>query len=214
MVLLAGASGSGKSRLAAAAGCPRLNLDDFYRDLDHPGMPRLRSGGKALGTVDWDHPGSWNLEAALAAAVALCRTGRTDVPVYDIARSRRYGEQQVELGGHAVFVAEGVFAPELVGPASAAGLDVTALYLDRPRTANLLRRFLRDVAERRKPLRLLVRRGWALWREEPTIRARALAAGCRPVSMGSALAELRPAEAAPSRRGPGAGRADQKTVDL
>ena len=39
VILLAGPSGSGKSRLAAMAGCPRLNLDDFYFDADHPGLP-------------------------------------------------------------------------------------------------------------------------------------------------------------------------------
>jgi uridine kinase len=185
MVLLAGASGSGKSRLAAVAGCPRLNLDDFYRDGDPPDLPRR------LGAVDWDHSDSWDLEAALDAAVALCRTGCAEVPVYDLAQSRRTGRHLVELGDHRVFVAEGVFAPELLGPATAAGVRPEALYLDRHRSANLVRRFLRDVVEHRKPLPLLLRRGWALWRQEPSIRARALAAGCRPVSMGTALAELR-----------------------
>ena len=53
-----------------------------------------------------------------------------------------------------------------------------ALYLDRGRTATLVRRFLRDVSEHRKPVPVLLRRGLALWREEPRIRARALAQGC------------------------------------
>ncbi len=200
MVLLAGASGSGKSRLAAVAGCPRLNLDDFYRDHDHADLPRLPSREEAQGTVDWDHPGSWDLEAALAAAVALCRTGSAEVPVYDISQSRRTGQHRVALGEHRVFVAEGVFAPELVGPATAAGVPVTALYLDRPRAANLVRRFLRDVVEHRKPLLLLLRRGWALWRAEPMIRSRALAAGCRPVPLRGALAELRAHASEPPER--------------
>jgi uridine kinase len=196
MVLLAGASGSGKSRLAAVAGCPRLNLDDFYRDHDHPDMPRLPSAGSSPETVDWDDPGSWDLDAALAATIALCLTGSAEVPVYDISQSRRVGEQHVELGRHTVFVAEGVFAPQLVGPARAAGVPLSALYLDRRRGANLVRRFLRDVVEHRKPLPLLLRRGLALWRQEPLIRSRALAAGCRPVSFSLALAELRTARPA------------------
>jgi len=184
-VLLAGPSGSGKSRLAVVTGCPRLNLDDFYHDGDHPGLPRTR------GTVDWDHPGSWDSGAATAALVELCRTGSAVVPVYDIARSRRTGEHRLDVAAHPLLVAEGVFAPQLVAPLRAAGVPLDALYLDRSRTANLVRRFLRDVAEHRKPLGVLVRRGWALWQQERQDRSRALAAGCRPVSMAAALDRLR-----------------------
>lgn len=180
MVLLAGASGSGKSRLAALARCPRLNLDDFYHDGDHPALPHR------LGIVDWDHPDSWDAATAVAAVTALCRTGSADVPVYDIAANRRTGRHRIELGGSGVVVAEGVFAPEIVAPCRAAGLPLDALYLDRSRTATLLRRFVRDVGEHRKPVPVLLRRGWALWREEPARRARALAQGCRPVSMSEA----------------------------
>jgi uridine kinase len=192
-ILLAGPSGSGKSRLAAAAGCPRLNLDDFYRDGDHPAMPHT------LGIVDWDHPDSWDAADAVAAVVALCRTGSADVPVYDIAANRRTGRQRVELHGARVFIAEGVFAPEIVGRCRDAGVPVDALYLDRSRTATMVRRFLRDVAEHRKPVPVLLRRGWALWRDEPRSRAHALALGCRPVSMAEALRVVRAAgEAADS----------------
>jgi uridine kinase len=180
VILLAGASGSGKSRLAAATGCPRLNLDDFYHDGDHADLPR------ALGIVDWDDPRSWDRDAAVAAVVALCRTGVADVPVYDIGHNRRSGHRVVDLVGEPVLVAEGVFAPEIVAPLRASGVAMDAVYLDRPRTATLLRRFLRDVAERRKPVWLLVRRGVALWRVEPQMRAHALALGCRPVSMAEA----------------------------
>lgn len=197
LILLAGASGSGKSRLATLAGCPRLNLDDFYHDGDHPDLPRT------LGIVDWDHPGSWDGATAVAAVVALCRSGSADVPVYDIAQNRRTGRHRVELDESGVFIAEGVFAPEVVGGCRAAGVPMEALYLDRSRTATLVRRFLRDVREHRKPLLVLVRRGWALWRDEPRIRAQALARGCRPVSMAAALAAVAAARAstpvAPSR---------------
>jgi uridine kinase len=190
LILLAGASGSGKSRLAALAGCPRLNLDDFYHDGDHPGMPR------ALGIVDWDHPGSWDDASAVAAVVSLCRTGSADVPVYDIAQNRRTGRHRIVLDEAGVFIAEGVFAPEIVGACRAAGVRMEALYLDRGRTATLVRRFLRDVSERRKPVPVLLRRGWALWRQEPRSRARALAQGCRPLSMAAALRTVESARAA------------------
>ncbi len=180
VVLLAGPSGSGKSRLTHLVGCPRLNLDDFYRDGDDPGLPRT------LGIVDWDHLGSWDPDAALAALRALCRDGAADVPVYDIATSRRTGSHRVELGSAPVFVAEGIFAPDMVVACRAVGLEVDALYLDRPRTLNLLRRFARDVRDHRKPVGVLVRRGLALRRAEPGLRAYALAQGCRPVSMAAA----------------------------
>ncbi|SDT22875.1 uridine kinase [Friedmanniella luteola] len=192
VILLAGASGSGKSRLAAATGCPRLNLDDFYHDGDHPDLPHT------LGIVDWDDPRSWDGEAAVAVVVALCRTGVADVPVYDIGHNRRSGHRLVDLQDAPVLVAEGVFAPEVVGPLRASGVAMDAVYLDRSRTATLLRRFLRDVAERRKPLPVLVRRGLALWRAEPGIRARALALGCRPVSMAEATRAVKAARSDPA----------------
>ncbi len=180
LVLLAGASGSGKSRLAAATGCPRLNLDDFYHDGDHPALPHT------LGIVDWDDPRSWDTEAAVATLLTLCRTGSAEVPVYDIGQNRRTGHHRVTLQGAPVLVAEGVFAPEIVPVLRAQGLGLEALYLDRSRTATALRRFLRDVTERRKPVWVLLRRGLALWRDEPRIRAHALALGCRPVTMAGA----------------------------
>ena len=49
-----------------------------------------------------------------------------------------------------------------------------ALYLDRPRLLTMLLRFARDVAEHRKPIGVLLRRGLALYRAEPAIRSRSL----------------------------------------
>ena len=193
LVLLAGPSGSGKSRLVAALASPRVNLDDFYRDEDDPANPRTTTtvGADEAPAVDWDDVGSWDADAALAALVALCETGTAEVPVYDIAASRRTGSRTVTLGDAAVFVAEGLFAPDLVPAARAAGLEMDALYLDRPRLQTLLFRFVRDVSEHRKPLPVLVRRGLALFRVEPALRAHALSCGCRPVSMAEALRVVR-----------------------
>ena len=189
LVLLAGPSGSGKSRLVSAAGCPRVNLDDFYRNEDDPANPRTCTtvGAGAAPAVDWDDVRSWDADAALAALVALCTTGTAEVPVYDISASRRTGMRTVDLGAARTFVAEGLFAPDLVPACRAAGIEMDALYLDRPRVQTLLFRFVRDVSEHRKPLPVLVRRGLALFRAEPALRAHALACGCRPVSMAEAL---------------------------
>jgi len=181
VVLLAGPSGSGKSRLAQLSGRPRLALDDFYFDGDHDTLPHT------LGIVDWDDIATWDFAGALAAIVALCHMGTADVPRYDIAANARTGMQRLDLGEADLFIAEGVFAPDLVPACRAAGLAVEALYLDRPRTVTLLFRFVRDLHERRKPPWVLLRRGLARWRAEPQIRQHALDLGCRPVSMGAAL---------------------------
>src|SRR4051794_7563764 len=127
VVLLAGASGSGKTSLTRRVGLPTLALDDFYRDADDPRedppLPRR------FGIVDWDDPASWDGAAALAAVEVLCRDGAADVPVYDIPTSRRTGTARLDLGGRRVFVAEGIFAAELVAGARERGLLADALCL-------------------------------------------------------------------------------------
>ncbi len=185
VILLAGASGSGKSRVAQLSGRPRLALDDFYYDGDHDALPRT------LGIVDWDDIASWDAAGAVATIVELCTSGSADVPHYDIAANARTGTRPLVLGDAPCFIAEGVFAPDIVAACRAAGLQVEALYLDRPRSLTLLLRFVRDLSERRKPPWVLVRRGLARWRAEPEIRRHALELGCRPVSMREALAVAR-----------------------
>lgn len=184
IVWLAGASGSGKSRLARLAGALEFRLDDFYRDADHPGLPR------AHGIVDWDDPATWDGAAAIAALVELTTTGATRVPVYSIAESRRTGERGVELGGHGVVVAEGIFAVDALPAARAAGLDVDPVYLDRNRTLVAALRLARDLREARKSPLVLLRRGWALWRTQPALRRRAVASGFTPLGLRAALAHV------------------------
>ncbi|MEQ4500436.1 MAG: ATP-binding protein, partial [Nocardioides kribbensis] len=97
VIVLAGPSGSGKSRLAERIGLPVLRLDDFYKSGGDPTLPRITEGANA-GIVDWDHPDSWLPEDALEAMVALCRDGRAEVPVYDIAHDGRTGTRLLDLG--------------------------------------------------------------------------------------------------------------------
>ena len=113
VVVLAGPSGVGKSRLAAHTGLPVLRLDDFYRSGDDPALPRIDHGANA-GLVDWDDPRSWHHDEAVRAICELATTGRTVAPVYDIARNGPSGTHEVELDGAALFVAEGIFAQEIV----------------------------------------------------------------------------------------------------
>jgi uridine kinase len=194
VVLLAGASGSGKTSLTRRVGLPTLALDDFYRDADDPRQdPPLP---RRFGIVDWDDPASWDAAAALAAVRALCRVGAADVPVYDIPTSRRTGTVRVDLGGRRVFVAEGIFAAELVTAVRERGLLADALCLTLHPAVTFGRRLLRDLAEMRKPPLTLVRRGLALARAERGLVERWTALGCRPCSPAEAERWLRELAAA------------------
>lgn len=167
--------------MALHSGCPQVALDDFYHNGDHPDLPQ------ALGIVDWDDVRSWDVDRALEALVQLATRGRVDLPVYTIADNARTGSTQLDLADATAFIAEGVFAPDMVAPCRRAGLTVEALYLDRSRHLSLVLRLVRDLRERRKAPWVLLRRGFALWRAEPAIRRRALILGCRPVRMRDAL---------------------------
>ncbi len=175
VVLLAGPSGSGKSHLAGASGLPVLALDDFYRDGDDPEMPLQRD----LGIVDWDDPRSWDAERAVQALVAICRDGHADVPVYDIAHDRATHVRRFDIGQAPAFVAEGLFAGEIVACCLERGILADAVVLRRAPWKNFLRRLARDLAERRKPPLTLLRRGWKLMRSERAVVRRQIALGCR-----------------------------------
>ncbi|QGN35791.1 uridine kinase [Microlunatus sp. Gsoil 973] len=179
--LLAGPSGSGKSRVARKAGVPTLNLDDFYYGADHPGLPHTR------GIIDWDDALTWNGPAAAEAIKELARTGRAEVPRYDISTSAAVGTRTVDLGDASCFIAEGIFAIESAAFCRNANVEFVACYLDRPTWLVTLLRFVRDVRERRKPFPVLVRRGLALSRTDSELRRRAMAAGFRPVGPAEAL---------------------------
>ena len=182
VVLLCGPSGSGKSHIAARSGLPVFRLDDFYRDGDDPAMPR----SDELGIIDWDDPRSWKADEAVTALETLCRTGRVEAPTYDIPQNRATGAAVVELHGAPAVVAEGVFAAEII--------LADAVVLHRTPWKNFVRRFARDLRERRKPPLTLWQRGRLLMAAEPGIVAEACAHGCRRVSareLADLLADLR-----------------------
>src|SRR4051812_45913047 len=187
VIVLAGPSGAGKSRLAERIGLPVLRLDDFYKSGGDPTLPRITHGANA-GLVDWDDPASWLLEDAMAALVELCRSGRAEVPVYDIAHDGRCGWQSLDLGGRELFVAEGIFAQEVVGPCREAGLLAAAYCVRQPPLKTFWRRLTRDLREHRKPPLVLVRRGLALLRDQRRVVAHAVERGCEPVTPEQAYA--------------------------
>lgn len=187
VILLGGASGAGKSYLARRFGRPHLPLDAYYREIgedpEHggtgPAFPRT-----GYGEIDWDHPGTWNEQAAVDGIVELLEEGSTLLPTYDISTSSRTGSTVLSLEGPGPIVAEGIFAEHMLEALRRVGIAHAAWYIDSPREVTALRRFGRDVAERRKPLPFLVQRGWAHYRNDARDQARAVRAGFTPVPKG------------------------------
>ncbi|MEV7285217.1 uridine kinase [Streptomyces sp. NPDC093252] len=190
-MLLCGPSGSGKSLLAQHSGLPVLRLDDFYKEGHDPTLPQVLGSSD----IDWDDPASWDADAAVAAITDLCRSGRTTVPVYDISLSARTGEDSVDIGRTPLFVAEGIFAAEIVGRCRDLGVLADALCLSRGPVRTFRRRFLRDLREGRKSVAFLVRRGWRLMRAERAIIARQAGLGAHPCDRDEAMGRLAAAAA-------------------
>lgn len=189
VIVIAGPSGSGKSRLAGRLGLPVLMLDDFYKDGDDPSLPCIDLAGGAP-IVDWDSPAAWNAAAAVAAIETLCRTGSAEVPVYDIAQSRATGRRVLDLRGAACFVAEGIFAQEIVDECRSRGLLADAICVTQHPALTFVRRLTRDLREHRKPPGVLVRRGLHLLREQRKVVAHAEAHGCRVLHPDEAYAAI------------------------
>lgn len=189
VIVLAGPSGAGKSRLAERLGLPVLRLDDFYKHGDDPTLPTISTGANA-GLVDWDHPDSWLLDDAMAALTALCRDGSSEVPIYEIAHNGRCGSQLLDLGGSEAFIAEGIFAPEIVAACHADGLLEAAYCIAQRPVVTFWRRLTRDLRERRKPPLMLVRRGYALMRDQRRVVARAVELGCEVATPEEAFARI------------------------
>jgi uridine kinase len=189
VVVIAGPSGSGKTRLCNRLGLPVLNLDDFYKDGDDPTLPTIDlAGGSPI--VDWDAPGSWDAAGALAAIERLCATGRAEVPAYDISQSRRTGHHLLDLGDAPCFVAEGIFAQEIVTECRRRSLLADAICLTQHPAVTFVRRLTRDLREHRKPPFVLVRRGLALARAQREVVRRATDVGCRVATGDRAYEEI------------------------
>ncbi|MCW2754098.1 MAG: ATP-binding protein [Marmoricola sp.] len=169
VIVVAGPSGSGKSRLCRRLGLPTLNLDDFYKDGDDP-------------NVDWDSPESWNTAAAVAAILELATSGTAEVPTYDISTSRRTGLHRLDLAGSQYFLAEGIFAPEIVAECRRLGLLADAVCVTQHPVLTFVRRLGRDLREHRKPPLVLLRRGLRLALHQRRVVDRAVVSGCRVVS--------------------------------
>lgn len=158
-----------------------LCLDDFYKDGDDPTLPRV------AGAVDWESPQAWDSAAAVEAIARLVEEGKAEVPVYSISEDRSVATRVLDLAGSPLFIAEGIFAAEIAPECRRRGLLAGAYALRRPRVVTFLRRLVRDLAERRKPPGVLIRRGLALLRAEPAVLRRQAGLGCRPAGGGEVV---------------------------
>ncbi|MFJ1915166.1 ATP-binding protein [Streptomyces sp. NPDC088147] len=191
VVLLTGPSGSGKSSLAARTGLPVLRLDDFYKEGDDPTLPLVAGSSD----IDWDSVRSWDADAAVAAVAELCRTGRTTVPVYSIATSSRVDSEALDIRRTPVFLAEGIFAADIVARCRELGVLADALCLRGRPSTTFRRRLMRDLREGRKSVTFLLRRGWRLMRAERAIVGRQTALGAYPCAKAEALGRIAAAAA-------------------
>lgn len=169
-----------------------------------------------MGVVDWDDPASWLRDEGVEAVERLCRDGQADVPVYDMARDGRVGHHRLTLDGASFFVAEGIFAQEIVGDCARLGVLAGAICLSNRPVVTFWRRLTRDLLERRKPALVLLRRGLMLLRRESRVVAHAVRLGCEPMTVEAAYQRVRTCMDAASPRpaaGPRAGRPARTTPD-
>jgi uridine kinase len=152
LIVIAGASGSGKSTAAHGSGLPVLGLDAFYRDRSAPGMPRW------LGDVDWEHPDAFDARRAADAVTELVRTGRVTIRAHDVGTERTETDHTVTISGPCLVI-EGVMAiaaVRLLDPALSC--ERVVFVLRRSILANLATRVRRDTVVRGRRLHRAVLR--------------------------------------------------------
>ena len=97
----------------------------------------------------------------------------------------------LELGGSAYFVAEGIFAQEIVGECRRRGLLADAVCVTQHPALTFVRRLARDLREHRKPPFVLLRRGLHLLIAQRAVVRHAQELGCRVLSPDAAYREVR-----------------------
>ena len=99
-------------------------------------------------------------------------------PVYDIARNGPSGTHEVDLAGARSSWPRASSPRRWWRPAREHGVLAAALCLRQRPLVTFWRRLTRDLREHRKPPLVLVRRGWALMRDQRRVIADADALGC------------------------------------
>jgi uridine kinase len=99
--------------------------------------------------------------------------------------------QELDLAGSDLFVAEGIFAQEIVADCLERGLLARAFCVRQHPMVTFWRRLTRDLREHRKPPLVLLRRGLALMRDQRRVVDHAVELGCKPATAEEAFASIR-----------------------
>ena len=145
---IAGGTGSGKTTVARAiydrVGPDRIEWishDSYYRNFD--GLP-----AEERAKINFDHPDSLESELLTRHLDVLCKGSSVEVPVYDFAtHSRKTETQRVEP--RKVIIVEGILV--LAEAELRKRIDIK-LFVDTPADIRFVRRLMRDIEARGRPL--------------------------------------------------------------
>ena len=145
---IAGGSGSGKSTVARKVGeallrssVAFLDMDAYYRNFAHLPMEERKR-------VNWDHPGTFDMELFAAQVRALCAGNSVDKPVYDfVSHTRSARTERVDPVD--VLVLDGIL---LFVDETLRSLCDVKVFVDADADIRLIRRLRRDVQKRGRTL--------------------------------------------------------------
>ena len=153
-----GLPGPGSRGSPSGSGCPCSGSTTSTVGGDRAPADHRR---RQRGLVDWDDPASWLPDDAMAAVDELCRDRHRDGA--DLRHRPRRTHRVTRCWtstGSDLFVAEGIFAQEIVPACQEAGLLAAAYCVRQHPVVTFWRRLTRDLREHRKPPLVLVRAGW------------------------------------------------------
>lgn len=145
VVAISGGSCSGKTFLCdrlelllaeQGAASTRLALDDYFRDIDDPKLPR--------GNYDeplFDAPGSYHEAEIIEHLVALTSGHQVEGPVYDTTWNQRVPGKSNKKGAERVILIDGLFAISFASKVDVPRLDV---FVEASASTRLARRITRE----------------------------------------------------------------------
>ena len=148
---ICGGTGSGKSTLASNIK-QRLQGDALLLEMDSYYKPFSELSFEERCKINYDHPGSIDVELLCEHLKILKNGGNVNRPVYDFKKYTRSNES-VLLESHRVIIIDGILlfaCPEVLE------LTDMKIYVDTEADVRILRRIMRDVKERGRTIDSIV----------------------------------------------------------